>query len=198
MKEKEAIMSAMKSLEIESDGINQLKSYLDEKPFMEAVHALAKAERIATCASGSSGFAAMKFSHSLNCIELPAKFMAPSEAVHGGLGYLKKDDVVVMVSRGGKTVELLPIIKACKEKEVILIGVTENLSSTLAQQSDIVLPLQIEKESDKFNVMATTSFIVTIALFDALLVALMEVTGYKLEQFAKIHPGGAVGDLLNK
>lgn len=105
---------------------------------------------------------------------------------------------MVMVSRGGKTAELLPIIDVCNKKGAVLIGVTENLESPLGKKSDIVLPVKIEKESDPTGLMATASFIVTVALFDALLSALIVKTGYTREQFGLIHPGGAVGQLLNK
>jgi len=154
--------------------------------------------KIITCASGSSGIAAKKFSHSLCCIERSAQFLSPAEAVHGGLGCVKKGDAVVMVSRGGKTVELLPIIDVCNKKEAILIAVTENLDSPLAQKAQLIIPVKIERESDKYSVMATASFIATVALFDALLVAIMEETDYKVEQFSLIHPGGAVGERLNQ
>ena len=110
---------------------------------------------------------------------------------------MKKGDAVVMVSRGGKTSELIPIIEVCKKKEVILIGITENLDSPLANNSQIVVQMRIEKESDPLHIMATSSFIVTIALFDAMLSAIMIETGYQIEQFALIHPGGAVGKKLN-
>lgn len=123
--------------------------------------------------------------------------MPPSEAVHGGLGGLKADDVMIMVSRGGKTVELLPIIDVCNKKGATLIAVTENMDSPLARAADIVLALRIEKESDKLGVMATSSFVATIALFDALLCALIEETGFTKKQFGLIHPGGAVGEQLN-
>ena len=138
-----------------------------------------------------------KFSHSLNCIERNAQFMSPALAIHGGLGSVKKGDAVVMVSRGGKTAELFPIIDVCNKKETILIGITENINSPLAEKSQIVVPMKIKKESDPLNIMATSSFIVTIAIFDAMLAALIEMTEYKLEQFALIHPGGAVGNRLN-
>lgn len=188
---------ALNSLEIESEAIKDVISYLERDSFERAIDVLARAPRIVTCASGSSGFAAMKFAHSLCCIELSAKFMSPAEAVHGGLGYLKNDDVVVMISRGGKTAELLPIIDVCIKKKVTLIGVTENLSSRLANSSCIVIPLNIKRESDQLNIMATASFIATIAIFDALLAALIDHTGYTMRQFALIHPGGAVGASLN-
>lgn len=193
----QSLTYAKTSLKIEREAINNVLTDLDEAAFGRAVDALSAAPRIMTCASGSSGIAAKKFAHSLCCIEKGAMFMPPCEAVHGGLGGLKKEDVMVMVSRGGKTAELLPIISVCNKKGATLIALTENMDSPLAKCADIILPMKIESESDKYNMMATASFIATIALFDALLAALIEETGYKKEQFALIHPGGAVGEMLN-
>lgn len=196
MKE-QSLKLAIKSLKIESKAISDITDYIDEKSFSQAVDELSTSPKIITCASGSSGIAAKKFSHSLCCIERNAQFLSPAEALHGGMGCIKKGDVVVMVSRGGKTAELLPIIEVCSKKEAILIAVTENLNSPLAEKAQIVIQLKIEKESDKYNVMATASFIATVAIFDAMLVAIMEETDYQLEQFSLIHPGGAVGKRLN-
>ncbi|MFA5341272.1 MAG: SIS domain-containing protein [Clostridia bacterium] len=194
----EIINAAYESLNIEKNEVERLISYLDEDMFLKAVDALAGCKSIMTVASGSSGIAAKKFAHSLCCIERHAMFMSPSEAVHGGLGALDKDDVMVMVSRGGKTMELLPIISVCNKKKATLIAVTENEQSILAKSSDIVLKLNIGKESDPLGLMATSSYITTIALFDAILAALIVKTGFTAEQFGVIHPGGAVGELLNK
>lgn len=198
MTKEDVIARAKESIAIEAKAIADIAGYMDQDAFYEAVKALATAPRITTCASGSSGIAAKKFAHSLCCIERGAQFLSPAEAVHGGMGCMKKGDVVVMVSRGGKTAELLPIIDVCNKKGVTLIGVTENLNSILAQKSQIVVPMKIERESDCLNVMATTSYVVTVAIFDAMLNALMVMTDYTLQQFALIHPGGAVGDRLNK
>lgn len=196
--EKEVILQrARTSLKIESKAILDIIDYLDKESFLKAVEVLSSCPKIITCASGSSGIAAKKFAHSLCCVERNAQFLSPAEAIHGGMGCMKKGDAVVMVSRGGKTAELLPIIEVCNKKEVILIGVTENLDAPLAKNSQIVVPMKIEKESDGLNVMATASFVATIAIFDAMLASIMEITGYSLEQFALIHPGGAVGDRLN-
>ena len=193
----EIITKAKNSIRTESNAVADIIDYLDEDRFYEAVEVLSSCPKIITCASGSSGIAAKKFSHSLCCIERNAQFLSPAEAIHGGMGCMKKGDAVVMVSRGGKTAELLPIMDVCNKKEVISIGVTENMDSPLARQSQIVIPMCIERESDPLDIMATSSFVVTIAIFDALLVAIMETTEYRLEQFALIHPGGAVGNRLN-
>lgn len=197
MKEK-SLTLARESLKTEARAISDIEDYLDEKSFEKAVDVLSTCAKTITCASGSSGIAAKKFAHSLCCIERNAQFLSPAEALHGGMGCIKKGDAVVMVSRGGKTAELLPIVDVCNKKEAILIAVTENLNSPLAEKAQVVVPLKIEKESDKYNVMATASFIATVAVFDAMLVAIMEETGYQLEQFSLIHPGGAVGNRLNQ
>ncbi len=194
---KESFDEAKKSISIETKAVGDVLQYIDEESFGAAVDALSGCNKIITCASGSSGIAAKKFQHSLCCIERPACFMSPAEAVHGGLGVVTDKDCVVMVSRGGKTAELLPIIDVVNKKGAKLIAVTENLSSPLAKCADIVIAMKIECESDKYNMMATSSYIATIAIFDALLCAVMEETGYKKEQFGLIHPGGAVGERLN-
>lgn len=197
MKDK-SLKLAKKSLEIESKAVSDILEYMDEASFGRAVDVLSTCPKIITCASGSSGIAAKKFAHSLCCVERNAQFLNPAEALHGGLGCIKENDAVVIVSRGGKTAELLPVIDVCSKKNAVLIGVTENLNSPLAEKSQIIIRLKVEKESDKFNIMATSSFIATVAIFDALLVAIMEETNYRLEQFALIHPGGAVGRMLNE
>jgi D-arabinose 5-phosphate isomerase GutQ len=195
--EQQSLILAKKSLAIESETISEIENYLNIESFSKAVDILSSCAKIITCASGSSGIAAKKFSHSLCCIERNAQFLSPAEALHGGMGCIKKGDAVVMVSRGGKTAELLPIIDVCNKKEAVLIAVTENINSPLAKNAQIVVPIKIKKESDKYNVMATASFIATVAIFDAMLVAIMEETEYRLEQFSLIHPGGAVGEKLN-
>jgi D-arabinose 5-phosphate isomerase GutQ len=189
---------AKESIKIESLAISGILDYLDEGSFSKAIDVLSTCPKIITCASGSSGIAAKKFAHSLCCIERNAQFLSPAEALHGGMGCIKERDAVVMVSRGGKTAELLPIIEVCNKKKAILIAITENINSPLARKAQIIVPIKIERESDKLNIMATSSFIVTVALFDAMLTAIMEETDYQLEQFALIHPGGAVGSQLNK
>ncbi|MCK5749234.1 MAG: SIS domain-containing protein, partial [Oricola sp.] len=157
----ESWTQGLTSLKIERDQIQQVLDNLNHDAFARAVDVLAHVPRIMLCASGSSGIAAKKFAHSLCCIERGAMFMPPCEAVHGGLGGLKGEDALVIVSRGGKTVELLPVIDVCRKKGATLIAVTENLESPLAQAADVVLQLHIRRESDKYNFMATSSFMAT-------------------------------------
>ena len=132
------------------------------------------------------------------CIERPARFISPAEAIHGATGYLQEGDVMVFASRGGKTAELLPILDICKAKKVKVITVTENMESPLAKGADVILRQYVNRETDKYNSQGTTSTTSLCVIFNALQAALIEVTGYRNEQFALIHPGGAVGERLNK
>ena len=188
---------AFDTFRIEAESLAETAKVLDREEVRRAVEVLAKAERIAASGCGHSGIACRHFAHLMCCAERPARFLSPAEAVHGGLGCMKKGDVMVLASRGGKTDELMTIIDVCKTKGVTIIGVTENLSSPLATDADIVLAMKVTKECDKYNCQGTTSFAVTSAIFDALQAALIEYTGYQKMDFALIHPGGAVGKRLN-
>lgn len=189
--------AALLSVEREREAVENALSRISEEDFSRAVDLLANCPRIMTSASGSSGIAAKKFAHSLCCIERGAMFMPPCEAVHGGMGGIKREDVMVMVSRGGKTSELLPLIDVVTKKGASLIAITENPDSPLAKAASVVLLMNVGKESDPLGLMATSSYVQTIAIFDALLAALIEETGYTAEQFGLIHPGGAVGEHIN-
>ena len=194
---KDFVEIGFNAFKTESESIIKTGEAVDPAEFEKAVVALAKAERIAAAGCGHSGIACQHFTHLMCCIEQPARFIYPSDAVHGGLGYLQRGDVILLASRGGKTDELLPIVDVAKEKGVFIITVTENLESPLAKIADATLKMAVTRECDKYNCQGTTSFAVTCAIFDALQAALVEYTGYRNEQFALIHPGGAVGKRLN-
>ncbi len=190
--------SAFAAFKIESESIIKTMEALDREELDKAVKAIANAPRIAASGCGHSGIACRHFAHLMCCIDLPARFLSPAEAVHGGLGYLHDNDVILLASRGGKTDELIPIAEVAKKKGATVIVVTEKPDSPLGRLSDIILKMAVTKECDKYNCQGTTSFAVTSAIFDALQTALLEYTDYKNEQFALIHPGGAVGKRLNE
>ncbi len=192
----EALAAAQAAYDIEAQCINEMKDFLDPDQFGKAVEVLAKAPRIASCGCGHSGIICQHFAHLMCCIERPARFISPAE-VHGATGYLQKGDVMVFASRGGKTAELIPILDICKAKGVTVITVTENLESPLAVAADVVLKQHVNRETDKYNCQGTTSTTALCMIFHALQAALIEETGYRSEQFALIHPGGAVGERLN-
>ena len=166
--------------------------------FKKAVEILSNAAITGMSGCGHSGIACMHFAHLMCCIDKPAKFIPPSEAVHGGMGFMSGGGAFVLVSRGGKTAELIPIMQIAKAKGCKIICLTENDKSPLALGSDVILKLKIIKECDKYNSQGTASFAVTCAVFDALQTAVLENTGFEVESFALNHPGGAVGERLNE
>ena len=194
----EAIWEAGKqAFSLEAQALEAASEALSAADFLRAVDVLARAARIGASGCGHSGIACQHFAHLMCCIERPARFISPAEAVHGATGFLQAGDVMLLASRGGKTQELLPIMDICRQKSVFTIVVTENLSSLMAQKADLVLPMRVTRETDLYNSQGTTSFAVLNTLFDALQAALILKTGYKNEQIAIIHPGGAVGERLN-
>ena len=183
----------------EADSINKLSKTIKISELVNCVNILAACKgRIIVTGVGTSAVAAKKIVHTLSCIEIPSFFLSCADAVHGYLGAVRNDDVAILISKGGNTSEIIKLIPALKSKGTFIIGVTENKNSTLAQKSDLTLRIKIDKEADDFNMLATSSTLAVIAVFDAICISLMYYTKYTKEQFAIIHPGGAVGEKLLK
>jgi len=181
----------------EAAAVRSLERTVDPAAFARCVEVLAECPgRVLTTGCGTSAAAARKIAHSLCCIERPAAFLAPGDAVHGGLGLVQLGDVVIAISKGGGTREIVNLLPAIQAKNAFLIGVTERPDSDLGRASNLVLAVKVEREPDGFNMLATASTLAVIAVFDAVCIALMRATGFTREQFAVIHPGGAVGDRL--
>lgn len=199
MTDKEIISEVNRCISMEADAIGKLTEVLDEKAVLETAKVLQNCKgKVILSGCGTSAMAAKKIAHSLCCIEIPALFLSPADAVHGGLGVLQEDDILILISKGGNTQELVNLIPACRTKKAKLIGVSENPDSKIAQAADIYMKVKTEREPCRFNMLATSSTLAVISTFDAICIALMQMTGYTREQFAVIHPGGAVGEgLLN-
>ena len=197
MIKKESIDAVLNAYDIEAECIREMKNYVDVEQFSKAVELLCNAPRIGAAGSGHSGIICQHFAHLMCCIERPARFISPAEAVHGATGFLQKGDVMLFASRGGKTKELLPIVDICKAKGVHIITITENMESPLAEAADVVIKQYVNRETDKWNAQGTTSTTALCMILHALQAAIIEETGYQAEQFALIHPGGAVGERLN-
>lgn len=197
MTDTEIISEVKRALEIEAESIRNLTEILSEESVLNVAKALKNCTgKVILSGCGTSAQAAKKISHSLSCIEIPALFLSPADAVHGALGVLQKDDIFILISKGGNTKELVSLIPACKTKGALLIGVSENPDSVIAREADIFLYVKVDKEPCRFNMLATASTLAVISTFDAICIALMQMTGYTREQFAVIHPAGAVGDRL--
>jgi KpsF/GutQ family protein len=185
------------TLTIEAASIQNLTKTLSEEKVLKVMQAIGDCKgRVIVSGCGTSGVAAKKLVHTLTCVERPALYLNPTDAVHGALGVIQKGDVFILISKGGNSQELLNLIPACKKKGATLIGVTENDESVIAKQADILLRIKVEKEPCPFNMLATASTIAVMSVFDAIAIALMFYTNYTREQFLLIHPGGAVGEKL--
>ena len=193
------INEIIRVLDSEADTVRQLKDKLSMSVMYSIIHELADCSgKVVLSGCGTSGMAARKIAHSLNCIEIPAVFVPPSDAIHGGLGLLNKEDILILISKGGNTSELADMIPACRAKKAKLLGVSENPDSVIAKQADIFLQIRIEREPCPFNMLATASTLAVISAFDAICIALMQYMGYTRERFSVIHPGGAVGEWLKR
>lgn len=202
MEKEELWKTVQKVWKIEISAIEELATTVDKDAIFRVVEMIADCKnnngRVITMGVGTSAAAARKIAHTFSCIEIPSFFLSPADSVHGGLGAVQRNDIVIAISKGGNTQEIINVIPSLKKKEVKLIGVTENESSILGKECNLLLKVKVEREADEFNMLATSSTIAVISLFDAIAVSLMKYTNYTKEQFAIIHPGGAVGEKLLK
>lgn len=145
---------------------------------------------------GTSGMAAKKVAHTLNVVEVSALYMSPADAPHGGGGVVNDQDLVILISKGGETEEINRLVDIVKNRDAKIIGVTEKRNSYLGRNANCVLQVIVDQESDDFNMMATSSTLAIISVFDAISVLLARDKHYTKEEFLKIHPGGEVGEKL--
>lgn len=152
--------------------------------------------KVITTGVGKSGIVARKLAATLTSTGCPAVFLHPSEAMHGDLGIVQRQDVVVALSNGGESEELLAILPALLARDVPIIAIVGNQTSTLAQKSAVVLDASIEREACPLNLAPTTSVLVAMALGDALAMTLQKRRGFREEDYALNHPGGRLGRRL--
>lgn len=145
---------------------------------------------------GTSAQAARKMAHTLSVIEQRALFLDPADAVHGALGSVHKGDVVVFISKGGSTAELVSFLPNVQEKGATVVALGERADSELGRAADVFLPVKVEREPDRFNMLATASTLAAIATFDAIAISLMEEAGFTKSEFLANHPSGDVGHRL--
>lgn len=199
MDQQEIIQEVKRTIQMEAEAVKTLLDTVDMEKVAAAVEKIGTMKgKVVAAGCGTSAMGARKIVHSLNCIERPAVFLTPSDAVHGGLGVLQKEDILILVSKGGNTGELAQLIPACRAKGAYLIGVTENEDSLIGREADLCLRVKVDREPCHFNMLATSSTMAVVSVFDAICIALMTYTGYTREQFAVIHPKGAVGERLLK
>jgi len=152
--------------------------------------------KIVVTGVGTSGIAARKIAHMLACVERPAVSLTATDAAHGDLGFLRADDLMIMLSRGGTSDELTRLLPGLASRSVPLVSVTENADSAIARASRLVISTGVRREIDPLNMLATTSIVLALAIFDAACACLMSESGYSKESLLAVHPGGDVGVTL--
>ena len=188
--------TARQVLEIEAAAISGLVSRLDEK-FDKAVLWMAACRgRVVTTGMGKSGIISRKIAATLASTGTPALFLSPAEAIHGDLGMLASGDLVLAVSNSGETEEIVRLIPTVKRLGIPVVSLVGDAESTIARNSDLVLDVGVDREACPFDLAPTASTTASLALGDALAIALSQEKGLSLKEFARLHPGGRLGQKL--
>lgn len=196
MNRDEVVERGRRVLRLEQQAIAAVASRLDER-FARAVELVAASHgRVIVCGVGKSGLIGRKIAATLTSTGTPATFLHPVDSVHGDLGIVGKDDVAILISKSGESDELLALLEHLKGFGVRSIAITGDVHSGLARHCDLALDASVSEEACPHDLAPTTSTTAALAIGDALAVALLQEKGFRREDFARIHPGGALGRAL--
>jgi arabinose-5-phosphate isomerase len=191
-----SLETARRVLRIEAQAIQDVLARLDVS-FDRAVDVLFACKgRVVVTGMGKSGLIGRKISGTLSSTGTPSFFLHPAEALHGDLGMLARGDALLAISYGGETQEILNLLETLKRLEIAIVTLTGNLSSTLAEASDVALDVSVKEEACSLNLAPTASTTVAMAIGDALAVSLLEKRGFRPDDFAALHPAGRLGNKL--
>lgn len=192
----EILQIAVNCLQKEANDILNVSKQLDNN-FIKAINIIKNCKgKVILIGVGKSGHIANKIAATLSSTGTPAFSINPLDAYHGDLGVFTKDDIVIALSHSGRTEELIRVIQIIFSREIPIISLTGDLNSPLAEYSDAILNLYIDREADPLNLAPTSSTTVALAMGDALAIALMKVKNFTANDFAKHHPGGELGKIL--
>jgi arabinose-5-phosphate isomerase len=192
----ELVECGRRVLRMERDAIEEAERRLDGD-FARAVEVIADSDgRVIIAGVGKSGLIGRKIAATLTSTGTPATFLHPVESVHGDLGIVGPEDVAILLSKSGETAEMMPLLEELVRLGVKIVAVTSEKGSTLARNAHAVLDAWVREEACPHDLAPTTSTTVALALGDALAVALLEQKGFRREDFARLHPGGALGRRL--
>jgi len=191
-----ALALARETLDIEAQAVVAMAARLDERFAQAVALVLACRGRLVVMGMGKSGHVGRKITATLASTGTPALFVHPAEASHGDLGMITADDVVLGISNSGESEELTAILPLIKRMGVPLLALTGRAQSTLGRHADVVLDAAVDKEACPHNLAPTASTTAQLALGDALAMALLDARGFKPDDFARSHPGGALGRKL--
>jgi len=190
------IKIAQETFQTEAEALQAMSARLDQS-FLDAIEVILSTKgKLIVTGVGKSGLVGAKMAATFASTGTSSFFLHPTEALHGDLGMIGKEDTLLAISSSGESEELTKILPHIKRFDIPLIGLTGNADSSLAHYSDVWLDITVEKEACPLNIAPTTSTTLTMALGDAMAVALMKKRGFKQEDFASFHPGGSLGKKL--
>ena len=191
---------ALEVLRIEKEQLENLINCFSPQEFLRAIEILKNCKgKVIVSGVGKSGIVGKKLASTLSSLKTPSFFLDPLSALHGDLGALNKEDVLIAISNSGRTKELLKVVEFCKKNlKIPVIAITNNLKSPLAKIADIALEICVKKEACPYNLVPTSSVINSLALGDAIAITLAYAKNFTIEDFATIHPAGALGKKLKK
>ncbi len=187
---------ALKTINLEAESVSGLSAFINED-FEKAVEAIAASKgRVVVSGIGKSAIIAQKIVATFNSTGTPSIFMHAADAIHGDLGVVQQDDVVIIISKSGESPEIKVLVPLIKNFGNLLIGMVGSLDSYLAKKSDLVINTTVEQEACPNNLAPTTSTTAQLVMGDALAICLMELNSFQSADFAKFHPGGMLGKKL--
>ena len=190
------IKIAQETFHIEAEALNRAAERLDQS-FLDAIELILQTQgKLIITGVGKSGLVGAKMAATFASTGTSSFFLHPTDALHGDLGMIGKNDILMAISSSGESEELTKILPHIKRFDIPLIGLTSQKESSLGRYADVFLDISVEKEACPLNTAPTTSTTLTMALGDALAIALMKKRGFKKEDFASFHPGGSLGKKL--
>lgn len=197
MTENEILKTGKSVIKIEAEAVANLEASIN-KDFIKAVDTIYESKgRVVLTGMGKSGLIARKIVATLNSTGTAAIYLHPTDALHGDLGMVRKEDVVILISKSGSTEEIVKLMPMFKRLGVKLIAMSGNPNSSLVKQSDIFLNISVKEEACPHDLAPTSSTTATLVMGDALSVALLQKRGFTAEDFALLHPGGSLGKRLS-
>ena len=188
--------TALRTLDLEAQSILGLRSSINDQ-FIKAVEALSTTKgRVVISGIGKSAVIAQKIVATFNSTGTPSLFMHAADAIHGDLGMIQQDDVVIILSKSGESPEIRALVQLIRNFGNTIIAMVGNIHSSLAQQASLILDTTVQQEACPNNLAPTSSTTAQLVMGDALAICLMELKGFRSEDFAKFHPGGALGKKL--
>lgn len=193
----EIYKSALNTFDNEAKAVAALKDTVSEEQIVDAVELIARATgHIIVTGCGTSGAAAQKIAQVFNCVDRAAQYLNPADAPHGDYGMIREGDIVIIITKSGKTREMTDLIPVAKLRGATVLCVTENPDSEVYKSSDYRLLLSTGLEACPYQCLSTTSVTAVFALFDAISIGVMLYNGIDADYFRMVHPGGGIGEML--